>query len=86
MPQCKAATSVPLLDQIREEKLIDLAKACFDPPPTGAEEKVLRDSASSINPDMPAANASRPTIRSKFVRWLVTDQEAATHFDPKGLR
>lgn len=77
---------MPLLDQIREKKLIDLAKACFDPPPTAAEEKVLRDSASSLDPDMPAASSPRPTIRSEFVRWLATDPEAATHIDPKGLR
>jgi hypothetical protein len=74
------------LDQIREEKLINLAKACFDPLPTEAEEKVLRDSASSLDPDMPAACSPRPTIRSDFVRWLATDPEAATHIDPKGLR
>jgi hypothetical protein len=77
---------LPLLDKIREEKLIDLAKACFDPPPTEAEEKVLRDSASSLDRDMPAANSPRPTIRSDFVRWLATDPEAAAHIDPKGIR
>lgn len=75
-----------LLDQIREQKLINLAKTCFDPLPTEAEEKILRDSASSPDPDMPAANSPRPTIRSDFVRWLATDPEAATHIDPKGLR
>ena len=77
---------MPLLDQIREEKLVDLAKAYFDPPLTGAEEKVLRDSASSLEPDMPTVNSPRPTIRSDFVRWLATDPEAASHIDPKGLR
>lgn len=77
---------MPLLDKIREEKLIDLAKACFDPPPTGAEEKVLRDSASSLDQYLPKADAPRPTIRSEFVRWLATDPEAATYIDPKGLR
>jgi len=77
---------MPLLDKIREQKLIDLAKACFDPLPTEAEEKVLRDSASSLDPDMPAASSPRPTIRSDFVRWLATNPEAATHIDPKGLR
>jgi hypothetical protein len=76
-----------LLDQIREKKLIDLAKACFDPPPTAAEEKVLRDSASSSsNPDAQAANTQRPEIRPDLVRWLVTDKEAAANIDPKGLR
>jgi hypothetical protein len=77
---------MPLLDQIREKKLIDLAKACFDPPPTAAEEKVLRDSASSLDQYLPKADAPRPTIRSEFVRWLATDPEAATYIDPKGLR
>src|ERR1035437_8934679 len=77
---------MPLLDQIREEKLIVVAAACFAPPTTGTEEKVLRDSASSLDPDMPAANSPRPTIRSDFVRWLATDPEVATHIDPKGLR
>jgi hypothetical protein len=77
---------MPLLDKTREEKLIDLAKACFDPPPTGAEEKVLRDSASSLDQYLPKADAPRPTIRSEFVRWLATDPEAATYIDPKGLR
>jgi len=77
---------MPLLDQIREEKLINLAKACFDPLPTEAEEKVLRDSASSLDPVMLTANSPGPAIRSDFVRWLATDPEAATHIDPKGLR
>ena len=77
---------MPLLDKTREEKLIDLAKACFDPPPTGAEEKVLRDSASSLDQYLPKADAPRPTIRSEFVRWLATDPTAATYIDPKGLR
>jgi hypothetical protein len=75
-----------LLDKTREEKLIDLAKACFDPPPSEAEEKVLRDSASSLDQYLPQANAPRPTIRSEFVRWLATDPTAATYIDPKGLR
>ena len=77
---------MPLPDQIREEKLIGLAKPCFDPPPTGAEEKVLRDSASSLDQDLPEADAPRPPIRPEFVRWLATDSEVATYIDPKGLR
>jgi hypothetical protein len=77
---------MPLLDKIREEKLIDLAKACFDPPPTGAEEKVLRDSASSEDLPEPDEKAPRPEIRPEFLRWLATDPDAAPHIDPKGLR
>ena len=49
-----------LLDQIRETKLIELAKSRFDPDLSEAELKVLHDSASSEDPDMPAANAARP--------------------------
>ena len=74
-----------LLDKKREEKLIALAKTCFDPLPSEAEEKVLRDSASSASRDMPTAEDNRPDIRPDFVRWLATDPEAATHIDPKGI-
>ena len=75
-----------LLDQIRETKLIELAKSRFDPDLSEAELKVLHDSASSEDPDMPAANAARPSIRPEFVRWLVSDLEAVPLIDPKGVR
>jgi hypothetical protein len=74
-----------LLDKKREEKLIALAKTCFDPLPSAAEEKVLRDSASSASRDMLTADVNRPDIRPEFVRWLATDPEAAAHIDPKGI-
>jgi hypothetical protein len=77
---------MPLLDQIREKALIKLARTRFESDPTPAEFKVLRDSASSLDPDVPDADATRPTIRPEFVRWLATDPEAAPHIDPKGLR
>jgi hypothetical protein len=78
---------MPLLDKIREEKLINLAKACFYPLPTKTEEKVLRDSASSSSePNVQAANTQEPEIRPDLVRWLVTDKEAAANIDPKGFR
>ena len=77
---------MPLLDKIREEKLIDLAKACFDPPPTGAEEKVLHVSASSEDLPEPDEKTPRPEIRPDFLRWLATDPEAAKQIDPKGVR
>ena len=59
---------MPLLDKTREEKLIDLAKACFDPPPTEAEKKVLHDSASSEDLPEPDEKAPRPEIRPEFLR------------------
>jgi hypothetical protein len=77
---------MPLLDQIREMKLIELAKTRFDPNLTPAELKVLHDSASSEDPPEPDEKAPRPEIRATFLRWLATDPEAAQHIDPKGLR
>jgi len=77
---------MPLLDQIRTAKLIQLARKSFDPNLSDAELKVLRDSASSLDPVEPAADAPRPPVRSDFVRWLATDPETALNIDPKGLR
>jgi hypothetical protein len=77
---------MPLIDQLREKALIELAKARFDPDLTEAERKVLRDSASSEDLPDPDENAPRPEIRPAFLRWLATDPEAAPHIDPKGLR
>jgi hypothetical protein len=77
---------MPLLDKIREKTLIELAMARYNPDLTPAELKVLRDSASSVDPDEPEDDTPRPPIRPEFVRWLATDPEAAPHIDPKGLR
>ena len=74
------------LDQIRADKLVELACARFDSAPSEAELKVLRDSASSLNPDVPAADAPLLPIRAEFVRWLMTDLEAAPQIDQRGLR
>jgi hypothetical protein len=75
-----------LLDQIRETKLIELARTRFDPNLSEAELKVLHDSASSEDMPEPDEKAPRPSIRPEFVRWLATDPEAAAHIDPKGIR
>ncbi|MGP8174462.1 MAG: hypothetical protein ACLP7O_07930 [Terracidiphilus sp.] len=77
---------MPLLDQIRAEKLIQLARDRFNPKLRRAELKVLRDSASSVDPDLPTADAPRPPIRPEFVRWLATEPKTAPFIDPKGLR
>jgi hypothetical protein len=77
---------MPLIDQLREKALIELAKARFDPKLKRSELKVLRDSASSEDLPDPDENAPRPEIRPAFLRWLATDPEAAPHIDPKGLR
>lgn len=77
---------MPLIDQIRENKLIELAKARFDPDLKPAELKVLHDSASPSYPRLAAKGAPRPEIRPDFVRWLATDEQAASSIDPRGLR
>ncbi|MGA2169090.1 MAG: hypothetical protein ABSG62_12840 [Terracidiphilus sp.] len=77
---------MPLLDQIRETKLIELAKTRFSPDLTPAELKVLHDSASSEDLPEPDEKVPRPEVRAAFLRWLATDPGAAPHIDPKGLR
>src|ERR1017187_5421474 len=77
---------MPLLDQIREQKLIELAKTRFDPDLKPAELKVLHDSASSEDLPEPDEKTPRPEVRPAFLRWLAIDPEAAPHIDPKGLR
>ena len=77
---------MPLIDQIREDKLIRLARTRFNSELWESEKKVLHDSASSEDPPEPDENAPRPEVRAAFLRWLATDPETAPHIDPKGLR
>jgi hypothetical protein len=77
---------MPLLDETRAAKLIELARASFDPELSEAEEQVLRQSASSAKPPRPEAQGPRPPIRPEFVRWLATAPDAAALVDPKGIR
>ena len=52
---------------------------------TAAEGDVLARCASTES--QPGGNANeRPVIRSAFLRWLATDQDAARFIDPLGLR
>ena len=64
---------MPLLDQIREEKLIDLAKACFDPPPQGRKRRFC------ATPPVPSTRIcplpirlNRPSARSLCAGWPQT--------------
>ncbi len=77
---------MPLIDQIREQTLIELARRRFDPNLTKAELKVLHDSASSEDLLEPKKDAPQPEIRAEFIRWLATDPETAPQIDPGGLR
>ena len=77
---------MPLLDDLRAAKLIELALAHFDFELKEAEVTVLRDSACSLDRPDPANNAEGPEVRAEFLRWLITDPDAAALIDPKGLR
>jgi hypothetical protein len=59
---------MPLLDQIRVAKLLQLARDRFNPNLTDAEIKVLRDSVSSVDPTEPAKDAARPEVRTSIPR------------------
>ena len=75
-----------LLDEIRAERLIQLARQRFDSDLAEAELRVLRDSASSEDLPEPEETAAHPEIRSALIRWLATDPETAAHIDPRGIR
>jgi hypothetical protein len=77
---------MPLLDHIRARNLRQLARQHYNTRLTESEIKILNDSASSVDPEAPKADAQRLSIRSDFVRWLATDPEAVPFIDPKGLR
>jgi hypothetical protein len=88
---------VTKLDEIRADKLIELARTRYKAELSEAEEKVLRDSASSASSEEllasekdaapePEKDAPRPEISAEFLRWLATDPEAAEQIDPKGIR
>lgn len=74
------------LDEIRAGKLIELARERYKAELSAAEEKILRDSASSETLPEPEKDAPRPEVSAEFLRWLATDLEAAEQIDPKGIR
>jgi hypothetical protein len=74
------------LDKIRGDKLVQLACANFDSGTTEAEFEVLRVSASVVDPELPKEGSERAEIRPEFLRWLLTDPEAAPCIAPKGIR
>ena len=73
-------------EQGRFEGLIDLARALFDREITYPEARVLMHSATARDLPEPSEAESRPNVRSEFLRWLMTDPEAAKFIDPKGIR
>jgi hypothetical protein len=77
---------IPKLDAIRAQKLIELAHQRFSDHLNEAEERVLKDSASSAFPAIADDNCSLPLVRAKFIRWMIGDEEARKFIDPRGVR
>lgn len=77
---------MPLLDQTRADKLLQLAREHFDPDIKPHEIRALNDSVSSSDLKIPVLGSVLPSIRAALVRWLATDEAVASIIDPKGLR
>ena len=77
---------VPLIDQVRAEKLLQLAAEHFAQVLSEAELQVLTHSAGSFEPGFPSEGTPQPEVRSEFIRWLATDPVAAPLIDPRGIR
>ncbi len=77
---------VPLIYQVRAEKLLQLATERFGRVLLEAELRVLTHSAGSFEPGFPDAATPQPEVRPEFIRWLATDPEATPLIDPRGIR
>jgi hypothetical protein len=84
-PYTMSIDPIPKLDAIRAQKLIELAHQRFSDHLHEAEERVLKDSASSTFPAI-ADNCGLPLVRAKFIRWMIGDEEAHKFIDPRGIR
>jgi len=74
------------LSQERADRLVTLAKQRISANLLPAELKVLNESANSDDPPIPDAQQPQPQVRPEFLRWLLTDKEAADSIDSKGIR
>src|ERR1035441_6914086 len=74
------------LDSIRAQNLIELAHQRFSVHLTDAEERVLRESASSTSPVITDDGCDLPLVRAKIIRWIVGDEEARKFIDSRGIR
>ena len=75
-----------MLDNIRGDRLVQLARDHFDPQTRAAEIEVLRASAGVVDPPWPDGKTKRGEIRAELLRWLATDLDAAACIAPKGIR
>lgn len=75
-----------LFEQERFNRLVELARSHFDTELTQPEARVLMHSATAYFLPTPSEVEPRPPVRSDFLRWLLTDPDAAKFIDPKGIR
>jgi sRNA-binding regulator protein Hfq len=73
-------------EQERFRRLVELARDRFDTNLTQAEASVMMYSAAAYPLPEPPTTEPRPPIRPDFLRWFMTDGEAAKSIDPKGIR
>ncbi len=72
-------------EQERFNRLVELARSRFDVTLTQSEARVLIHSATAYHRPGPSETEPRPPVRSEFLRWLITDPDAAKFIDPKGI-
>ena len=73
-------------EQERFHQLVELARNRFDAVLTQPEARVLIHSAAAYSLGTPSAQEPRPPVRAEFLRWLMTDVDAANFIDPIGIR
>ena len=79
-------TTLRPFEQGRFDSLVKLARTRFDVEITQPEARILMHSAAAYFLPEPSETESRPNVRPEFLRWLITDAEAAKFIDPKGVR
>lgn len=73
-------------EQERFSRLVELARNRFDAELTQPEARILVHSAAAYPLGIPSAVEPRPPVRAEFLRWLMTDLDAAKFIDPIGIR
>jgi hypothetical protein len=73
-------------EQERFNRLVELAQTRFDTALTQPEARVLMHSAAAYYLPEPSQTEPKSSVRPEFLRWLMTDAEAAKFIDPKGIR
>jgi hypothetical protein len=77
---------VSLKEQTRFRSLLALAQRQFPEPLLRTEQRLLQQSVMAGDVANVFQGQSRTSVRAEFLRWLVTDAQAAEFIDPKGVR